>query len=117
MKNLIIKYTITTILFFVLSLIQSSFLPFFSIVGQIPNLVFILFYVILFFDNRGESFFWAILVGFLLDVFMPSYFGISIISLLNRSNFTLDRFGVLNLNPDGSIGSGDLIFKKRRTRR
>ena len=82
MKNLIIKYTITTVLFFVLSLIQSSFLPFFSIVGQIPNLVFILFYVILFFDNRGESFFWAILVGFLLDVFMPSYFGISIISLL-----------------------------------
>lgn len=40
---------------------------------------------------------------------------ISVLSLLNRFNFTLDRFGALNLNLDGSIGSGDLIFKKRRT--
>lgn len=82
MKSLIIKYIITALLFFVLSIVQSSFLPFFSVIGQVPNLVFILFYLILFFDNRGESFFWAIIAGFLLDVFMPSYFGISIISLL-----------------------------------
>jgi len=82
MKNIILKYSIVTLLFFVLFLFQNSFLPFFNIVGQIPNLVFILFYLLLFFDKNEESFFWSIFAGFLLDVFSPYYLGISIISLL-----------------------------------
>ncbi len=82
MKNILVKYSIIALLFFVFSLIQAAFLPFFSIMGQFPNLVFILFYLILFFDENEESFFWAVMAGFLLDISLPSFFGISIISLL-----------------------------------
>lgn len=82
MKNFGLNYLITALLFLIFALIQAVFLPFFGIMGQIPNLVFILFYLIVFFDEKKEGFFWAIFAGFLLDVFIPSYFGISIASLL-----------------------------------
>ena len=82
MKKLIIKYSVLALLFFFFSLIQASFLPFFSVMGQIPNLVFILFYLVLFFDENDEALFWAVVAGFLLDVFSPFYFGTSILILI-----------------------------------
>lgn len=81
-KNLIIKYVLISLLFLIFSLLQSVFLPFFNIFGQIPNLVFVLFYLLIFFEERGDGFTWSIIAGFFLDVFMTSHFGISIICLL-----------------------------------
>ena len=80
-----LKYIIIALIFFVLALFQTSFLPYFNIAGTVPNLVFILFFILTFFDESGnyyEGFFLSIIAGFLLDVFSPSYFGISIVSLL-----------------------------------
>lgn len=77
-----IKYLITTLLFFIFAIIQNSFLPYFNIMGVVPNLIFALFFILIFFENTDEGFFHAIVAGFFLDIFLGSYFGISIISLV-----------------------------------
>lgn len=72
-------------LFFVAALAQSAFLPHMSVMGALPNLVFILFFAFIFFEklpSRVMGIAAAIGAGFLLDVFSPSYFGIQIASLL-----------------------------------
>ncbi len=82
---MLLKYPITILLFWVFAVLQNSFLPYFNIFGQIPNLVFILFFILVFSENPQEhyyGFFLVILAGFLLDVFSSFYLGISIISLL-----------------------------------
>jgi len=77
-----LKHTIIFLLFFILALLQTSFLPYFSIMGSILNIVFILFFILIFFGENEEEFFIPITAGFFLDTFLTSYFGISIISLL-----------------------------------
>ena len=87
-----LKYLLITLLFFILVLLQAIFLPFFSIIGIVPNLVFILFFILTFFaclrDQKRQNkyqievFFMAIIAGLFLDIFSSSYFGPSIISLL-----------------------------------
>ena len=79
------KYPITIFIFFILALFQNSFLPFFNVMGVVPNLIFILFFILTFFGKSNEynkGFFTAIVAGFFLDLFLPFYFGLSIISLL-----------------------------------
>ncbi len=82
MINTVLKYIIIFLIFFVLSLFQTSLSPYFGINGATLNFVFILFMIFIFFDTKGEGFFIALMAGFFLDVFSLSYFGISIVSLL-----------------------------------
>lgn len=99
-----LKYPIIIFLFFVLFLLQNSFLPYFNVVGAVPNLIFILFFILTFFEKpndyykedqsflldsklwRTEGFFTVIIAGFFLDIFSPPtdgfYFGLSMIALL-----------------------------------
>ena len=73
-----------------LSILQTSFLVHFNIAGAMLNLVFILFFLIVFFSAQGETspllggedLFSAIIAGFFLDIFSSSYFGGAIILLL-----------------------------------
>src|SRR3989344_5017254 len=79
------NYPIIVLFFYILSLLQISFLPHFSILGITPNLVFILFFILIFFgkpDEYHQGIFFAFIAGFILDAFSPFYFGLSILSLL-----------------------------------
>ncbi len=67
------------------AILQSSFFPSLSILGNIPNLVFILFFIIIFFEGKNDydlGFWSAIIAGFFLDNLILSYFGVAIVSLL-----------------------------------
>ncbi len=93
------KYPIIILSFFILALLQNSFLPYFNIMGVVPNLIFILFFILIFFSVREkvednfnqyyDGFFISIFAGFFLDIFSSIYLpdgrqvlGISIIYLL-----------------------------------
>lgn len=90
-----IKYITIALLFFTVALLQFSFLPYFNILGNVPNLVFVLFFIFIFFgclggrekpDHYYEGFFLAMLAGFFLDIFSTPidrlFLGASIIGLL-----------------------------------
>ena len=79
-----LKYTIITVLLYFLSVFQNGFLPHFNIMGAFLNLIFIVFFILIFFESKNQlhGFFIAILSGFFLDVFLSSDFGVSIILLL-----------------------------------
>ncbi len=80
-----LKLLIVTTVFFLLGLFQSSFLPHVSIMGIIPNLVFILFFVLVFFEKSTayhEGIFYTVIAGLVTDIFSSSYFGPGILSLL-----------------------------------
>jgi hypothetical protein len=71
--------------FLVFALLQQSFLPYFNFFGGTANLVFILFFVLIFFEDNShykQGFFLALMAGFFLDLISPFYFGASIISLI-----------------------------------
>jgi len=75
---------ITILLFYFFALLQSSFLIYFNLFGTVPNLIFILFFILVFFsekDSYYRLFFCAIMAGTFLDIFSVSKFGISIILL------------------------------------
>src|SRR3989344_8367651 len=80
-----VKQIIIVALFFLFTLLQASFLPYFNILGAVPNLVFIMFFTIAFFENKHSyalGFFTAVVAGFFLDMILPFFFGISILSLI-----------------------------------
>lgn len=80
-----LKYPLIFLLFFISAIIQSSFLFYLNIMESTPNLIFILFFIIIFFESQNEynlGFFTAIIAGLFLDIHFSFYFGISIISLL-----------------------------------
>jgi len=66
------------------ALLQQSFLPYFSIMGAFPNLIFIVFFLAVFFEEKHQ-YYWGILFaglcGLVLDIFSPFRFGYSIIIL------------------------------------
>ena len=79
------KYVIIAMLFFIFSWLQASFLPYFSVLGAIPNLIFILFFIIVFFEQssgRAVPITTAIIAGIISDLFLPSPFGVSIAAFL-----------------------------------
>jgi hypothetical protein len=68
---------------------QNSFFVHFNLFGAIPNIVFILFFVLVFFSRQGrdpavsgEIIFYAISAGLFLDFFSYTYFGVSIFLLM-----------------------------------
>lgn len=83
------KILLLIALFYILTLLQSSFLVHFDIVGLTPNLVLILVCLLSFFEKPKEyrGIFGAILGGFFLDIFSNSFIGISIIILVFISLF------------------------------
>lgn len=87
-----LKYLLIVLLFFITSLLQFSFLPYFSIAGLSLNLVFLLFFLLLHFfecpatgeaksHNNYAIFFLIILAGFFLDAYSPYSFGMSTVAL------------------------------------
>jgi len=79
------KLLAITFLFYIFALLQNSFLTHFNLFGAIPNLVFILFFSLVFFDKKDNNYqviLYAVLAGIFLDVFSYTYLGPSIIILL-----------------------------------
>jgi rod shape-determining protein MreD len=66
-------------------MLQNSFFAHFSLWGATPNLVFIFFLLLLFFEKNSryyEMIFYAISAGLLLDIFSYTYFGLSAVLFL-----------------------------------
>lgn len=68
---------------------QGSFLVHFDLLGAIPNLVFIFFFLLTFFDHGQKGapkkyrvIFFAAIAGIFLDIFSYTYFGPSIVLLI-----------------------------------
>lgn len=80
-----LKYFIIGTLFFVFSLLQASFFPYFIIMGAVPNLVFTLFFIIIFFEHSHRHALLmgtAIIAGIISDMFLGSPFGVCISAFL-----------------------------------
>jgi len=81
-----LKILFTTLLFYLLTLIQNSFFVHFNILGVVPNFIFILFFILVFFSSHKglyswEDLFYSIIAGFFIDIFTYSHFGISFVLL------------------------------------
>lgn len=80
-----LRLLIIFLLFGFLAILQTSFLVHYNIMGTMPNLVFILFFLIVIFEDSQkyiQGIFSAIVAGFFLDALSFSYFGVIIILLL-----------------------------------
>jgi len=72
-----LKFLILFLLFGFLGLSQGSFLPHFSIMGTTVNLIFIIFFLAVFFEEPQkytQGLFSAVIAGFFLSVFSFSFF-------------------------------------------
>lgn len=83
------KTLVIIFLFYLFALLQNSFFVHFNLFGAVPNLVFILFFLLVFFENdpRGaprnyQIIFLAATAGIFLDVFSYTYIGPSIALLI-----------------------------------
>lgn len=79
------KLLVIFILLYFLALLQSSFFSHFSLFGATLNLVFILFFLLVFFEkktNHYDILFFAIVPGIFLDILSFTYLGPSIVSLI-----------------------------------
>lgn len=95
----VVRPLIFVALFYIFALLQTSFLPHFAIAGHVPNLVFILFILLIFFKEE-HLFFYAALAGFLLDIFFFPYIGISIAALFALWGAYKIIARILKLNQD-----------------
>jgi len=75
------KYPIIIFLFLLFALLQMSFLPSIALFNEIPNLIFILFFILMFFGEK-EALLMAVIAGFSLDLLYFSHFGLSILTLV-----------------------------------
>ena len=90
-----VKKPFLFIIFYILALIEVSFLPHFSLAGFIPRLVFITVFFLIFFNPKEVRFLPVFLGGFFLDVFSGGIFGLKTLSLLLAAlflKFLLDFF-------------------------
>jgi rod shape-determining protein MreD len=79
------KLLIIVFLFYLFILLQNSFLAHFDIFGVSPNLVFVLFFLLVFFEKKDKTYraiFLAITAGLFLDIFSFTCLGPSIIVLI-----------------------------------
>ena len=80
-----IRLLIIFLLFTLLVILQTSFLVHFNIMGAMLNLIFILYFVVVFFEGSQkyiQGIFSAIVAGFFLEIFSSFYFGVLFVSLL-----------------------------------
>jgi len=77
------KYLIIIILFYLFALLQNSFFVHFALFGASPNLVFALFFLLLFFERGGiyKVIFLSAIAGIFLDLFSDYYLGVSVLLL------------------------------------
>lgn len=81
---MLIKYLISIVAFYFLAVFQNSFFASFSQFGVTPNLVVVLFFILIFFEKGDKKYpiaFYAASAGFFLDIFSSEYFGISAVLL------------------------------------
>jgi rod shape-determining protein MreD len=79
------KYLLIVFIFYIFALLQNSFFVNFSLLGINPNLVFILFILLIFFEKKPTNFsniYFAIIAGFFLDIFSSIPLGWSILILI-----------------------------------
>ena len=95
------KIILFIFIFYILTLIQGSFLVHFSVFGLVPNLVLIFVILINLFTPplwSGIGFFSSIIGGFFLDIFSSAYFGffgfytLIFLSLFFLLNFILKKY-------------------------
>lgn len=76
---------ITIFLFYFFALLQNSFFVHFALFGALPNLIFAMYFLFIFFGKKEKNWqviFFAITAGLFSDFFSSAYFGSSIILLL-----------------------------------
>lgn len=98
-----IKPLITIILFYLFAILQNSFFVHFSLFGAAPNLVFVLFFTLIFFADPKKYYyiiFYVVCAGLFLDIFLYSYLGASIILLLLIGFFIKRAQGILSEKKD-----------------
>ena len=103
-----VKYLIIALLLFIAALLQASFFPYFAVAGAIPNLVFAIFFILIFFESKdgaAESLFTAVAAGFFLDMFLPSFIGLGIGIFLIM--YVVDK---LAMNFFNRTGEDNLVF-------
>ncbi len=78
------KYILSIIIVYFLALFQTSFLVHFSIWGMIPNLILILIFFWILFEDPESSFgiYNAFVAGFFLDIFSNWLIGFNILILV-----------------------------------
>lgn len=79
------KYLLIVFLLYVFALLQNSFFTHFNLLGINPNLVFILFILLIFFEKKPSNFlniYFAVVSGFFLDIFSSIPLGWSILVLI-----------------------------------
>ncbi|MCK4781539.1 rod shape-determining protein MreD [Candidatus Parcubacteria bacterium] len=83
------KLAIIIIFFYILALLQTSFLVHFSINGMVPNLILISALLINFFEDpkKKDGILSAFIGGFFLDVFSENIFGLKILILTGTACF------------------------------
>jgi len=80
-----IKYLIVVLIFYLFAILQSSFFAHFNLFGAVPNLVFIFFILLVFFErkrNIAAFVFYSVAAGIFLDISSSSILGISVVFLL-----------------------------------
>lgn len=112
-----VRPVILAIVFYAFVLLQASFLPHFAIAGQSPNLVFILFFILVFL-NEDYLFFLVAIAGFFLDIFFFPHMGITLFVLYaiwglqkaNRHFFKKSQEDYLVLNFLASFTAAFLFY-------
>lgn len=80
-----VKIALSIILFYILAVLQKSFFIHFAILGGVPNLVFVLFFSLVFFKKEDYFFdvlFYSLVAGLFLDFFSFTYIGTSVFFLI-----------------------------------
>jgi rod shape-determining protein MreD len=80
-----LRYPITFILLYLLAVLQNGFFAHYSFFGAVPNLVFALFFTLVFFSGKNDYCYIAFIsisAGLFLDAFSTAQFGISTVLLL-----------------------------------
>jgi rod shape-determining protein MreD len=75
---------ISILLFYLLAILQTSFFMYFNLFGALPNLVFTLFFLLIFFNSKNQylpAVFFGFFAGLFLDIFSIFPIGSSIILL------------------------------------
>ncbi len=76
-----IKHILIALLFYFFALLQNSFFVHFGLFGGTPNLVFILFILLVFFSSKNQGYlivFYSLIGGLILDIFSYSHIGVSV---------------------------------------
>ena len=98
------KVLIIFIGFYFVLLLQNSFFPFFSVIGTIPNFIFILAILINIFERpRGKlGLLSSVIGGFFLDIYSVLPIGIYLVILLSISiliKIVLKKYFEFQINP------------------